>query len=727
MVAMPLAGIERLYGQISRGKDPVHRLRGVAIGSGLLVCMLCMAVLAFYQYKNYLTAVKIQNAFMEQYLDLVKNKLEDYETKAKGLQAILEVLNEQNPYAKDFDIHIHSSVVWSDLPKLLKLKNNIFSAPPADTGGHADNVNHWSASPALLITHQAQKNKPRPSPMLELTLPLAKTVSTNPETSSPEKQVLGMLHLGLNTDTLQQTLELMERTTRFGVRLKFHDRQDESFELSSQNYFQDAESVLSPNFPVAVRELDMFGGRFELEMKASTDIMRIAGFSMQALLGKMLACAVAGILSWLVLIYSFDRWFVRQRLSLLDELEKTNIDLMDQTQRLDASKRNSEDFIGILSHEIRNPLLTLKQIQTELNQVELSDNIQRLVSIQNSAVNTALDTLNNMLDLKKMELSALQLEVINFEPLLVFDEIRSMISVQSRTKRIALNINLDRAIPPAIKGDPLRLKQVLLNLMSNAVKFTEAGGKVELAVTAVSAGPGFVKLNFRISDSGKGIEKHMISRLLEAYEQADSSIARQYGGTGLGLNIASRIIHLMGGKLAIESKPGAGSVFSFELEFDWPDQDYSRDMRLADADKDRRLNALQQEFDPTTPKLKLLYVDDNEFNLMVAEELNKKSGHQLFLFTSPLDALIFMRTFSEGIDIVLSDLHMPEMSGPQFAMNVRQGRFGDQVFLAGITASLNYDMDSPGIQQFDGVFPKPFDLKKILKKFEEFRTEEKLS
>ena len=734
------AGIEvsKLFGRLMQHKDPFNRLRFNAVLFGSMVFSLCLGMLFTYQYTNFRTAIKIRQAFTDQYQDVVLAKLADFETKAKGLQAILQVINEKQGYAKDFDIHVQSSMVWSHLPKLFRNKNKIFSNIDdsddffsAQAHSEAPAYSELSSSspnnPTLLIKEQTQTGSRLDIPQLELVLPLFKTSTEVIENGGEKSELLGTIHLELNEKELLETLQLLQNATKFSASLVFTDAANKQYRLQSDKFPNNYSTFFSPEFPNLIRNIPVFNGNLALQLKPTDDVLRIAGFGETEILAKIIACVLIGFLSWLMLSHSFHKAFVRQRLQMLSELEKAHQELQEKTQQLDASKNNSEDFIGILGHEIRNPLSTLKHIQAELNCIDLPDDVKRLLAIQDTALCTALDTLNNTLDLKKMELSALQLELVDFEPLLIIEEIRGLIAVQCRNKKIALQINLSRSIPSRIKGDPLRLKQVLLNLLNNAVKFTRTGGVIELAIQLFDVSENQVELGFQVIDSGNGIEASMIDKLLEPYKQADSSIARQYGGTGLGLNIASRIIRLMGGELAIHSKIGVGSNFTFRLKFELCQLTNDLEIEQVDHDKERRMSALQEQFDSATEKLKLLYVDDNDFNLMIAGELTNKSPHQLFPFSNPVEALEFLKESSGTVDIILSDVYMPDMNGLEFARNVRNTRTGAQVFIGAMTATSEEDLLLLDTEDFDCVLSKPFHLGKIIKRFEEFRSKKQLT
>ncbi len=725
--------IDRLFSHFVRKNSSIHRVQSIAIAFGIAITVLAILVLATNQYSNFTAAQKIQNAFGKQYAGLISGKLSKYDNEARGLQALLYALNKDEPQFGAVHVHLRSSWMWNDLSRLVELKESWlnFESPGNDisvseTGEtmprESEFVFRSTDLPVLLVRKSTTPQHEEERLSLFLALPLLQ----KPQTFDMGKQdAASSLLIEINPLDLQKTLDLFEYTTKFATRLEFTNDINQQFVMHSGQFNQFNETVFAPAFPVVSNEMNALGGRWILQLRPTMDTLKFAGFDARSMALKLTGCFLLGFLAWLLISYSFHRVFMRQRQKLLDNLEQANLDLIEQTHKLHSSKRNAEDFIGILGHEIRNPLTTLRHVQEELSGIELPDHVQHLIGIQNSALTTALDTLNNTLDLKKMELSALQLEIIPFEPLLIIDEIRGLIALQCRNKRIALNIELDRAIPPIIKGDPLRIKQVLLNLMNNAVKFTSTGDMIELVVQVHSVAHRSVSLKFEVIDSGHGIDPAMLGKLMEPYSQADSSIARQYGGTGLGLNIASRIVQLMGGKLQIESTLGIGSKFKFELSFEIAEAIDRGESVFQNLDKNRRLSALQQQFDPDQRRLNLLYVDDNDFNLMIADELLKKSGHQLFTFGSPSEALEFVKQSNGNIDIIISDLHMPEMSGFEFARRVRQTRCGDLALLAAMTASGPAEADEIVHGDFDCVLTKPFDLKKIIRSYDEFKAREK--
>lgn len=693
-----------------------NRFQAMAFGLGIFVALISMAMVFVYQFVNIRTISKVQNAFIEQYSGLVVSKLSDFESKLSGLQALLLVLNEDNKKVNGFHINITSSHVWADLHSLLYSSESLFAANDfslTDQDLRVDQLT--SVAPSLSVINQSVAVQPEQNFKLRLSVPLL-------QQEDPQPQMLGMLNMELDVTQLQKILELLEDTTKFAASLQFTNSSGDTFSIRSKLFDKNHDAFFSPVFPQITRNLVALGGTWTLELKPTQTTLVVAGLSTRAMVLKLLACLALGFLAWLMLSYSFHLFFTRQRQQLMDELERVNAELTEQALQLEASRKNAEDFIGILGHEIRNPLATMKCVSTELEHMSFNPDAQKLLQIQGSALSTALDTLNNILDLKKMELSALQLEDIEFDLRYVVKEVKDFVSVQCRSKRVTLKTEIDPDIPLKVMGDPLRLKQVLMNLMNNAVKFTRAGSVVDLTVLVQEVSPGQVKVSFAVSDCGDGIAPNMIRKLLEPYKQADSSIARQFGGTGLGLNIASRIIMLMGGELKIESTVGVGTCCQFELAFKHNNDKKTNSLKYVEFNAGPHIPQISRKISRDGLQLRLLYVDDNQFNLMVAEELLKKTNHHLQTFSSPGEAIFFLENCSERIDIVLSDLHMPEMGGAEFAALVRQGRHSSTAFLAALTASSVEEVQLLHAENFDSILMKPFNLESILTSFDQFRS-----
>lgn len=240
----------------------------------------------------------------------------------------------------------------------------------------------------------------------------------------------------------------------------------------------------------------------------------------------------------------------------------------DKESAQEASEAKSM-FLANMSHEIRTPLNGIVGFTELLKDTELHDEQREFIDIIEKSSENLLEIINNILDLSKIESNKLEIEDIAFNPLDEFESAVDVYAVRASEKHIDLGCFIDPSLERPLKGDPTKIKEVIINLLSNAVKFTNAGGSVNVDIRRIeSAEPNRARVRFQVKDSGIGVTSEQKSRIFEAFSQADTSITRKYGGTGLGLTISSSFVELMGGKLDLESTPGDGTMFFFTLSFE---------------------------------------------------------------------------------------------------------------------------------------------------------------
>jgi len=329
-----------------------------------------------------------------------------------------------------------------------------------------------------------------------------------------------------------------------------------------------------------------------------------------------------------------------------------------EAQRLaveaDAANRAKRDFLAVMSHEIRTPMngiigMTELALNTELTHTQR----EYLDMVKNSA-ETLLELLNDILDFSKIEAGRLELEQTDFELRDLLGDTMQALAVRAHGKGLELALQIRPEVPDALTGDPHRLRQVLVNLVGNALKFTERG---EVTVLVENAEPPGEKaaLRFVVRDSGIGIPPEAQDRIFSAFSQADSSTTRRFGGSGLGLAITSQLVTLMGGEIAVESEAGKGSTFSFTARFEWQPQ------RAAESV-------------PELEHLRVLAVDDNATNRHILRELFTSWHMDVVLAESAAEALdVLERAEREGqpITLVVTDMMMPEMDGFGFVERLR--------------------------------------------------------
>ncbi len=332
----------------------------------------------------------------------------------------------------------------------------------------------------------------------------------------------------------------------------------------------------------------------------------------------------------------------------------------------EAASKAKSAFVANISHEIRTPLNGV------LGMLELSllDNMppsqrETLESAHTSA-QSLLGLLNDLLDFSKIEAGRMELERVDFDVRDVINGVMSLFQSQADIKGIQLLANVEGHLP-AVSGDPTRLRQVLINLVGNALKFTHEG-EVALEVRATAAKAGEVA--FAIRDTGIGIPPDKQALIFDAFSQADNATTRKYGGTGLGLAICQRLTQLMGGALTVESTPGSGSVFRFTLKFEPAIHPVAR--------------TVKQETVTLRP-LRILVAEDNLVNQKVTCGLLRRHGHQAEIAANGAEAVA---AFLAGhYDVILMDVQMPVMGGYEATREIRSQERGRLIPIVGLTAN----------------------------------------
>ena len=322
-----------------------------------------------------------------------------------------------------------------------------------------------------------------------------------------------------------------------------------------------------------------------------------------------------------------------------------------RVEQAEAANRAKSRFLANMSHEIRTPMNAILGL-THLA-LESSDPAQqrRLLQTVQQSAESLLGILNDILDFSKIEAGQLQFERRSFRLDQVLENIASIMHVQAAEKGIQFRVSLESGLPPAVVGDDLRLRQILLNLVNNAIKYTHQGSvTLHLAPAAEQPAEGEARLHFSVTDTGIGIAQDKLEDIFNSFEQADSSYARKYGGTGLGLAICRHLTERMGGHLWVESELGVGSTFHVVLDLPCSN--------LESIDNAGQDDPLAGQDAPAN--LRILVVDDNEVNRDVASMMLAKK-HRVLTAANGLDALELLRR--HPIELVLMDVQMPVMDG----------------------------------------------------------------
>jgi signal transduction histidine kinase len=403
------------------------------------------------------------------------------------------------------------------------------------------------------------------------------------------------------------------------------------------------------------------------------------------------------ILSMLLLWVGWAATFLVSRLRAWMDQARRETDRADQaTQAAEAKSQ----FLATMSHEIRTPLNGLTVPAQLLLQTALDDEQKGHVQTIVDSSQHLMAVVQDALDFAKIEAGRIELERIPFSIPQAFDAVRGLFEPQARAKGVTLDTAIDPALPQVVMGDPLRLRQVLMNLVSNAMKFTAEGG-VSLAAVALLDG----RMEIRVRDTGIGIDATGLERLFRRYSQAERSTSRNFGGTGLGLSIAQGLVQAMGGRIEVASVPGHGSTFSFSIRVE--EGTLEDDVCLPESPVD-------------LVGRRILVVDDDRVNRKVARALLEKAGCLASVAEDGSQALERLR---EGeYNLLLLDLHMPGLDGFEVAKAIRSpGQDGAAnaeragIPIVAMTADALQDVRRRCLEAgMNGVVTKPFRQEQLL-------------
>lgn len=388
-----------------------------------------------------------------------------------------------------------------------------------------------------------------------------------------------------------------------------------------------------------------------------------------------------------------------------------HLDITDQKSLEDAlriakdkaeeTSRAKENFLANMSHEIRTPLNAIIGMVRQLKRSELTQQQDKCLHFADSASQHLLSIVNNILDISKIEAGQFRIESQSFDLRKVLEDARSIMQPAAIDKMLEFSMNIDSRVTSTLTGDASRLRQILINLLGNAIKFT-LRGRIDVHCTVLNTTAGAQRIRFDIRDTGVGMDQRFLKNIFNKFSQEDDSTVRKFGGTGLGMAITHELVQLMNGTIRVESEKDKGS--HFELVFEWP---------LAQEVVGKTTERVSEPEE----NLRVLIVEDNELNRMVARHCLSFHNCQTFEACNGIEAVAMLQ--ENNYDVVLMDLHMPEMDGIGATTIIRKKMLLDVPIIALTANAFQAEIDKCLAAGMNSYVTKPFDEKDLMDKIKQ--------
>jgi signal transduction histidine kinase len=411
----------------------------------------------------------------------------------------------------------------------------------------------------------------------------------------------------------------------------------------------------------------------------------------------------------------FSREELTSRVNLHISLKRTREELIKAKRAAEAAAEAKAIFLANMSHELRTPMNGIIGMVDIMKRTDLTDAQREYLNIIESSGENLLTIINDILDLSKIEAGHMELESIPFS---LNDEMRRVMNIMqiiADKKRLPIKLLIGKEVPPFVKGDPVRLKQIVINLVNNAIKFTEKGN-ITVSIEKKSTENENIQLLFKVTDTGIGISPEGQKKLFQSFSQVDKSTTRKYGGTGLGLMISKNLTQMMDGEIGLESVEGVGSTFWFTVFLKTSNEQEYKETHLNDDNSEGGKTRMQL-------KLNILLAEDNKINQKVATLNLNNLGHQVTIANNGKEAV---EQFENGdYDLIFMDVQMPLMDGIDACKKIRELENSSdsmkKIPIIAMTANTSEDERKKYRKAgMDGYISKPFKQKELVEIFNRF-------